>query len=261
MRRLLVICEARRDFDVASTLCERVLRERGPDWHRDYMEHSSAHLLEWTGTDATQPFLRWKDLASVRTALGVRPPLGRFSGERGAPDALAARTALAIARHLQRAKPAQPIDAVVLVRDLDDQPERRDGLEQARIEARVHAPQMPVLVGAAFPEIEAWLIEGFDPKSREEEALLAQLRQDLGFDPRSSTSSLTAKHDHDRKGCKRVLKVLTQGSPDRAERCFREAPLDMLTNRGGASGLARLLSEAETILLPLCLAPDEERAD
>ncbi len=260
MRHVLVVCEARGDFEVATALCERVLRERGPDWHREYMEHSFEHVLAWVGTDATRPFLRWRDLASVRAALGVRPPLGRFSGERGAPDALAARTALAIARHLRGARPPQRIDAVVLVRDLDDQPERRDGLEQARTEARGHVPEMPVLIGAAFPEIEAWLIEGFEPESKEEESLLAQLRQEIGFDPRMRTSALAAKHDHDRKGCKRVLRVLTQASADRTERCIRETPLDVLTERGVASGLAQLLAEAESVLLPLCLASDAERS-
>jgi hypothetical protein len=184
MRCVLVVCEAPGDFRIATALCERTLREEGPAWFRDHFETCPKHVLAWKGLAADTPFLPWKRLGEVRAALGVRPPLGRFAGTSGAADALAARTALAIARHVHRGNPATPIDAVLLVRDMDDQPDRRRGLGQARDEAMSIEPDMPVLVGAASPEIEAWLIEGFDPISKEEQDLLAELRQELGFDPR-----------------------------------------------------------------------------
>lgn len=254
MRHVLVVCEARGDFQIATTLCERTLREEGPEWLREYFGHSAEHVLAWSGADASQPFIPWKRLGELRTSLGVRPPLGHFARVPGAADAVAARTALAIARHLKRRKPPLQIDAVLLVRDLDDQPERRTGLEQARDEARHHDPDMTVLVGAAFPEIEAWLIEGFEPLSREEENLVAKLRQELGFDPRFKTSVLTAKHDHDPRGCKAVLKTLTCGDHERKEQCYRTTPLELLRQRGHASGLTQMLDEAARLLPPLCIA-------
>lgn len=252
MKRVLIVCEAAGDFRIATALCERTLREEGPEWFRDYFEQFPEHVLAWSGLAANEPFLAWKRLDEVRSALGVRPPLGRFTGESGAADALAARTALAIARHLKRGKPPIMIDAVLLVRDLDDQLERRRGLGQARSEAQHLDPDMAVLVGAAFPEIEAWLIEGFEPLSKAEEEIITELRKQLGFDPRFNSSLLTAKHDHDRKSCKRVLHVLTRGEERRKEECYRTTPLELLRERGHASGLSRMLEEAAGILMPLC---------
>src|SRR5262245_31038275 len=136
MKRVLVVCEAPGDFLIATTLCERALREGGPDWFRDYFGHSPEHVLSWGGAGAGEPFILWRHLGALRATLGVRPPLGHFARTPGAPDSLAARTALAIARHLKRKKPPFLIDAVLLVRDLDDQPQRRTGLEQAREEAK-----------------------------------------------------------------------------------------------------------------------------
>jgi hypothetical protein len=252
MKRILVVCEARGDFRIASTLCERVLRENGPQWFLDYFEHSPEHVLAWSGADASEQFISWKRLDALRTALGVRPPRGHFAREPGSADAVAARTALAIARHLKRSKAPLPIDVVLLVRDLDDQPERRRGLGQARDEAKELDPSMPVILGAAYPEIEAWLIEGFEPLTREEENLVAELRQELGFDPRFKASTLTAKHDNDRRGCKRVLSVLVRGEHERKERCYSTTPLDVLRARGHTSGLTLMLDEVAAILLPLC---------
>jgi hypothetical protein len=252
VKRILVVCEAAGDFRIATALCERVLREEGPQWLVDYFEHSPEHVLQWGAITANEPFVPWKRLSELRSKLGVRPPLGHFAGEPGAPDALAARTALAIARHLQRRKPPVQIDAVILVRDMDDQPERLTGLGQARDEAKTFAPDMPVLIGAASPEIEAWLIEGFEPLSKEEEALIAELRQQLGFDPRFTTSALKAKHDHDHKGCKRVLNAVTGGEHERKEQCYRTTSLGVLRERGQESGLTRMLEEIAGILLPLC---------
>lgn len=252
MRVVLVVCEAPGDFQITSALCERVLQEEGPEWFRDLFEQCPESFLVWRGPDGDAPYLLWKHIHEVRTALGVRPPLGHFAGRPAAADALAGRNALAIARHLRRARPPLRVDAVLLVRDMDDQPARREGLEQARDEATEIDPTMAVLIAAAFPEIEAWLIEGFEPLSKEEEALIARLRRELGFDPRNNTSALTAKHDHDRKSCKRVLGVLTQDDRQRKEQCYRLVPLATLRDRGQSSGLARALAEIASVLLPLC---------
>lgn len=253
MKRVLVVCEDPSDFRIVKTLCERALREEAAEWLRDYFEQFPEHVLVWTGARADEPCALWRQLDELRSTFEVKPPLGRFAGERGAMDALAARTALAIARHLKRQK-SPLVDAVILMRDMDDQPERRKGLEQAREEARGHDPDMPVLVGAALPKIEAWLIEGFEPLSKEEEELVAEVRQEIGFDPRLYASDLTAKHDHDKKSCKRVLAVLTRSEPERKEQCVRATPLPVLRQRGQASGLDRLLGEIVTTLLPLCEA-------
>ena len=92
---------------------------------------------------------------------------------------------------------------VLLIRDQDDQPERRAGLEQAR---RQENGRLPIVVGLAVVERECWVISGFDPRDEVETSRLAAERQTLGFDPRVRSHELTAcKDDHAQRSPKRVL--------------------------------------------------------
>ena len=59
-------------------------------------------------------------------------------------------------------------------------------------------------------------------------ALLAEIRQELGFDPRERAEQLTAIHDHDKRSAKRVLRHLVQGDPDREAACWKETSLQLL---------------------------------
>src|SRR5262249_10113996 len=148
-------------------LVERTIHEHAPPWQREHLESFLNVERTWIGAGTGDSFVRWKRVDRVKQELGVRPPLGHFKRQPARMDAVAARTALAIARHLKRR--GTPVDAVLLVRDMDDQPERRDGLAQARHEAMEIDPAMPVVIGAADPEREAWLLAGFDPESPDEQ--------------------------------------------------------------------------------------------
>lgn len=47
------------------------------------------------------------------------------------------------------------IKAILFIRDLDNQPDRRQGLEQARTEHRDRQPQLEIIIGTANPKREA----------------------------------------------------------------------------------------------------------
>lgn len=251
MRCLLTFCEAEGDFLVSSCLVDRTLRETGPEWLREHLESYIDQTRKWIGAAEGHTFVLWKKVDAVKSKLGVRPPVGRFSPNRepAKVNALAARTALAIARHMRRE--GEPVDAVLLIRDMDDQPERSAGLRQARDEVAVTEPSMPVVVGAANPELEAWILAGFEPSSDAERERFASVRSELGFDPRSRAAELTAKHDDDKRSSKRVLKALTKEDMERRERCYRTTPLAVLAERGEATGLRAFLDEVASEILPL----------
>lgn len=141
----------------------------------------------------------------------------------------------------------EPPDAVVLLRDDDNQKERRDGLEQARKESNV---DVPIVIGLAHTKRECWVLAGFEPRSVEEEQHLAAVRKQIGFDPTAHAERLAAKHDSDTHSAKRILGVLTEGDKDRETQCWQITELDTLKTRGENSGLKSYLVEVEETLVP-----------
>jgi len=139
------------------------------------------------------------------------------------------------------------VDAILLIRDMDDQKERRQGLEQAR---REHASGERIVIGLANSERECWVISGFVPATESEERLLDEERRKLGGDPCLKSHELTAcKQDHALRRPKRVLLVLTGGDSDRQCKCWRDTPLDVLHERGSGNGLAEYLGEVRMVLV------------
>ncbi len=92
------------------------------------------------------------------------------------------------------------LEAILLIRDQDDQPERRDGLEQARGHDRTG---MVIVIGLAVVERESWVISGFDPADDHEKQKLEDEKRNLGFDPRDRSHELTAcKNDQAKRSPK-----------------------------------------------------------
>lgn len=234
-----VVHEAEADFQTATELADRMLVD-AIDWlDEDSLKYQRAWLAH--APDATR--LRWTALPKLALAAQVRAT-GHFQGEAGHADARAARRAI---RYLL--KTFADIDGVVLVRDQDDQPRRRDGLEQARTE---HQGRMVIVVGLAIVERESWVISGFEPADETEEARLQALRTRLGFDPRARSHDLTAcKDDNANRSPKRALRELSDDDHDRERRCWRECPLEVLRGRGHENGLAAYLGEVRDRLAPL----------
>ncbi|TKD07344.1 hypothetical protein [Polyangium fumosum] len=248
---LLVVCEAPEDFAVATCIIDRTLRETETDWLRDLFEHSLDEQRSWVPLEPDRPFLDWHHLDVTAKRLDVRPQRGHFGGRPGAPDALATRKALAILQALR--KQGRPISVAVLMRDIDKQPERADGIKQACEEAAAWDPDLCVVLGLPDPELEAWLLAGFDPADTAEETRLAHCKRDLGLDPRTSAHALRATHDQDRRSVKYVLAQLTGDDHERRAKCYEAAPLSTLMKRGRSSGLTTFLDEIRSKLLPLFL--------
>jgi len=248
---LLVVCEAPGDFAVATCIVDRTLRETETNWLRELFEHALDEQRSWVSLDPSRPFLDWHHLDETAKRLGVRTQRGHFGGRPGAPDALAARKALAIIHTLR--KQGRTISAAVLMRDIDHAPERRDGIVQACEEATARDPELRVVLGLPDPELEAWLLAGFDPADTTEETRLADCKRDLGLDPRTSAHALRATHDQDRRSVKRVLALLTGDDHERRAKCYEVAPLSTLMARGRSSGLTPFLDAIRSKLLPLFL--------
>jgi hypothetical protein len=144
---------------------------------------------------------------------------------------------------------------ILLIRDTDGSVETRLGFEQARREFEFrqqrHPAPIPVIVGIAHAKRECWVLAGFQPGGEDEQTALDSLRQELGFDPRHRAEELTAKRDHHAKSAKRVLRLLTNGDPDREAECWEVPALPLLEERGRQTGLAAYLDELRTRLRPL----------
>jgi hypothetical protein len=143
----------------------------------------------------------------------------------------------------------QAIDAVVLVRDSDDQHERRDGLNQARAASTI---ANRIVIGLAIPERETWVISGFNAENDDERDTLQAETQNLGANPCLRSHELTAcKDDQAMRSPKRVLAALTKGDWNRQRRCWTMTDLAVLERRGQRNGLADYLKEVNERIVPL----------
>ena len=238
-RRFAVVHEAEADLQTATELADRALIE-AIDW---LDEEQISHQREWVGTVEGESRLTWKAIKELARDAGIRAR-GHFDGKPGEPDAAAARRAIL---YLKAAVP--DLRAILLIRDQDDQPERRDGLEQAR---RQDHGKMVIIVGLAVVEREAWVISGFNPQDEAETRRLDSERQTLGFDPPEQSHKLTAcKDDKATRSPKRVLRNLSNDDRERERQCWTATSLEQLRDRGDQNGLAAYLLEVRDRLAPL----------
>jgi hypothetical protein len=231
--RLAVVCEAPADFQTATELADRVLVQAFAWMEEQWLVHQRTWIREWSGVPLT-----WKRVKQLALDAGF-DAVGFFDGEPAEPDARAARRAILYLQH-----EIPELAGILLIRDQDDQPERREGLEQARREARL---PLPVVVGLAVVERECWVINGFDPLDEAEESRLAAERRTLGFDPRLRSEELTAcKNNSATRSPKRVLRVLCDSDHVREAICWRDTHLDTLHGRGALNGLREFLDEVRS---------------
>jgi hypothetical protein len=247
--RLLVFCEAEGDFRTIAGLVDRVLREEGPVWLKEHLEsYPLADVRGWVCDGGGREFFNLHYVDRYACERDVRLPHNRFNGRRGAAGYLMARTAFLVARH--EAKKFGPIDAVILVWDADDQgDERREGMDQAR-KTSLPEERFRIVLGCPDLEREAWVLAGFEPEHNAERDQLEKERRALGFCPCAEAHRLRDKDDQALRSPKRVLAALTSEVLAREERCWTEAPLDRLRERGGGSGLHVFLGELKTAVAP-----------
>ncbi|MCE9531841.1 MAG: hypothetical protein K8T89_12060 [Planctomycetes bacterium] len=236
--RFAVVAEAPADHQTATELADRILIDSVNWLDEDHLPHQREWVVEASGEQFT-----WKRIPKLARAAGIEAE-GFFNGEPGLPDARAARRAL---RYLRATIPG--LEAVVLIRDQDDQTGRRNGLEQARQEDH---EGMKIAIGLAIIEREAWVISGFVPQNEAEQTRLDGERQALGFNPCERSHELTAgKNDAAPRSPKRVLRALTANDLDRQRQCWVDTPLVRLRECGASNGLVQFLDEIRTRLAPL----------
>lgn len=235
---IAVVCEARADFQVAARLVDRLLLARR-DWLSD-VEHARSFWQAPSG----DPFLRWDKVPTLARERRLNPA-GHFDGQPGAMDAANARRAL-----LLLATDPRPPSLVILVRDTDGHTERCRGLQQARTDPKRRWP-FAILLGAAHPMRESWVVAGFQPQDERERERLATVTAELGFDPRLSPEKLDATDEQAKRSAKRVLRQLTNEDREREQPCLAATPLDDLMSRGQGCGLANFLLYVERRVLPL----------
>lgn len=239
----VVIVEGPEDARTACVLADRVVLEEGPHW---LSAHMRDRMRTWTGLQSTEDFTQWREVKALARERDVGPLGHPKSGKSGGADLAQARKAI-ILHALMMDEEEAPV--LLLVRDTDTERQSQRDLEQAR-----HQPKTPewltVVVGVAHPKREAWVLNGFDPEDADEEEALAQMKQELGCDPRLDAHTLTASSSGAKTNAKRVLRTLV-GSEDRERRCWEEADLATLWERGEETGLRAFLTEVKERLLPL----------
>jgi len=239
--RFAVVHEYESDFATATELADRVLCEA-----IGWLEDSLASQREWVATNTATQRLTWTGIKRSAGRSNVKAH-GHFGDGPGFADAISARRAL---EYLLLEFDGE-LDAVLFVRDQDDQPERRRGLKQARTEHENSRKRPEIVIGFAIPEREAWVLSGFEPQDEGERDRLTDERRTLGYQPHEQSHRLTTCPDTAPNSPKRVLRQLSGGNSDRERHCWHVTSLDLLRERGTENGLAAYLDEVRTRLAPL----------
>lgn len=250
MIEVIVIVEGRMDAITATKLAERVLVEKVEGVEQESLQH----LFKWSGLEVGTEHSCWKDTNDIiDRAKKAGIPMPRFLGH-GKTGSLKADGAVAMKIlnliKLLHLKQKRKIAAVLFIRDLDHQPERRRGIEQARSEHEDRQPQIEIIIGTADRMREAWVLNGFIPMNSEEKRILAQLKTKLTFDPCEEAHRLRDDPGEDRNP-KLVVKKLTGGDIIREQQCWEETDLEILRVRGANTGLREYLNEIEKRLISI----------
>lgn len=231
-----VVSEAVSDQEIVSGLAERVFVEE-IDWLESV---GLADLCQWRGFEEGTCYLSWPAIERAAKRAGITSH-GRYAG---AFDERRARLALLLFNSLKR----RP-DAVIVVRDTDNLPERVPSLEQAR----KRPWPFPIILATPHTKRECWILNGFVPRGDHEKAALERTRQRIGFDPSLTAERLTAKRKKGKKNAKIVLEQdlgIGPGSK-REDACWQVTDLAVLKERGRETLLSDYLKEVADDLVPI----------
>lgn len=253
MVEFVIVAEDRSDAAIARDLADRVFHEDGPAWMRDYEKAEFESnilpgLRNWDGLEAGTEFTRWDKLKDLSKRFPKLKFLVSPVSKGKKYDYGPARRAIQLAA-LLRSEQKEPIpDAIVLIRDLDSQEERRQSLIDARDHEQSH---MTVVLATPNQKFEAWVLNGFHPIDEREKSELGRLHQELGFDCCSQAERLrfasgTARRERDPKG---IVSCLTGDDYDREKQCWQDTPLAILRQRGENTYLRHYLEEVRERLL------------
>lgn len=236
MDEFVVIVESSADAETATKLAERILAEKIEWLEPEQLQY----LFRWSGLQEGTEYSCWKNVKQIIDFLtqssNYKPPRYLGHSQEGAlkADGAIATKVLGLVRFLQGVR---SIKAVLLIRDLDDDPERRQGLEQARARhsnqqtASGSAVKLEIVIGTADRMREAWVLNGFIPFSKDEERILQEIKTELAFDPCEESHRLrsNSRENFDRiRNPKVVLKRLTQNDRLREQQCWEATDLEIL---------------------------------
>lgn len=257
MIEFIVIVESGADARTATKLAELVLQEKF-DWLDDDILQ---HCFQWTGLEEGTEFSCWRDITKIidnaKSQIKYKP--SRFIGHhsKSVPlkaDGAASIKVLNLVRFLQRIR---QIKAVIFIRDLDNQPERKEGIEQARSEHINKTPKLEIVIGAADPKREAWVLNGFIPSNQQEKQIIEEIKNKLSFDPSIESHRLraTSEKEPERiRNVKVVVEQLTGNDMEREKQCWEETNLKHLRERGVDTGLTDYIQEVEQRLAAILLS-------
>ncbi|MCU0545278.1 MAG: hypothetical protein MUE44_24410 [Oscillatoriaceae cyanobacterium Prado104] len=148
MIEFVVIVESSADARTATKLADRVLVEKIEWLEPEILQYQ----FQWSGLEAGTEHSCWKNINQIidnfKQNSGFRPPryLGHAKDRPLKADGAAAIKVLNLIRFIQKTR---QIKAVLLIRDLDNQPDRREGIEQARAEHIHRQPKLEIVIGTA----------------------------------------------------------------------------------------------------------------
>ena len=248
MVSIVVVAEAGGDAEVVCDLVDRLLVEVG-----QIVREELAARRTWSGLDGTATFTKWTLIDDLFDNLkkGDRRPkyLGYVEGKPQRNHYAICRKAILLAMNLRK---QQPVHAILMHRDLDNDPERLTGMRQARDEVR---DEMVIVLATPDRMTEAWILNGFIPKNQAERKKLTEWKRKIGFDPTTQAERVTGKGDRDPKA---LVRTLIGKDIERKRCCWNETQITELRQRGKQTKLEAFLDEVESRLLPLFLNPPQQ---
>ncbi len=242
--RIAVVVESPVDFRHVTELIDRKVLEHAPDWWDD---QQLAAERAYCGLEDGRKFTCWRELRALPGGLGLFLHGGALELDRPQRlhfDYTLGRKALIVCALLQ----PRP-DVLLMVRDMDQQPEERRGSLRA-VREEIPRATMEVVLALPCAKREAWALAGWQPQSAEEEKTFAAVREELSFHPCQNSEQLDAAEHGATRDAKRVLSRLTKGSTERESRCWLETPWAVLRAAGQGNGLAEFLADVKEILVP-----------
>lgn len=239
--KLFLVCEGPADDEDLRQLTMKVLHQEHP-WMID-LESIAQPTPEWLEYEPGRRFLKWSDIGKAFEDRRLPPVIAPGRGLKYLATTRALRLSLDLVEK-QKHQGAR----VVVVHDSDGDDDWRKSLAQARNEWREgvvrKGADLDAAVGIAHPEHEAWVLAAFQARNDNDTQRLALLRERLGFDPTCQGEQLTSGKETDKRDAKRALRELCD--EERRRTLLREADLNVLRQRGEATGLTDFLDELRT---------------
>ncbi|MEG4328596.1 hypothetical protein [Microcoleus sp. herbarium5] len=163
MIEFVVIVESNADARTATKLADRLFVDK-----IDWLEHETLqHHFQWSGLEAGTENSYWKNIPDITKRLSDKFKLPTIRSNRKLKsDGQSAYKIMMLINFLQY-KQKRDIKAVIFMRDLDNQPQRREHIEQARLEQIDLQPKLAIIIGIADRMREAWVLNGFIPSNQD----------------------------------------------------------------------------------------------